>query len=95
MYGSFVGILHQVHGKSFLITTNTAHIIIKARKYNHGQLLRHDPPFVPHSRIISSRIIEGLLNKVGDDIPKTLPPFLYLLISPNYPHLDHLQENII
>ena len=74
-----------------IITTNNAHRIRKARKSNHSRLLRHDLLFVPQSRIILSRIIEGFLNNVRSEITKTLPQFLYHLISPEYLHPDCFQ----
>ena len=90
-----VGIIQQVHGTSFLITTNVAHRIIKARKSNHILLLRHDLPFAPHSRIILGRVLKKFPNDMRDDIPKALPPFLYLLISTNYLHPDRCGEILI
>ena len=63
---------------------NATHMTIKARKSNQGQLLGNNLPFVSHTRIILGRIIESLLNEVWADIPKTLPPFLYFLVNPNY-----------
>ena len=90
-----VGILQQVHRRSFVITTNSVHRIRKARKYNHGLLLRHDLPFVPHSRIILGRIIYFFLNEVRADVTKALPPFLYLLIGPDYIHPSRYGARLI
>ena len=81
-----VGILQQIQRNIFLIRTNAGHGIRKARTSNHGQILRYEFLFVPHSRIILGRVIKSVLHEVGTDILKTLPPFLYLLISPKYLH---------
>ena len=74
---------------------NVTHRIRKDRKSNHGGLLRHDLLFVPQYWIILSKIVKGFLNEVRDDTTNTLPPFLYIIISPDYLHPSRLQERLI
>ena len=87
--------LQQVHRKSLLITVNAAHRIRKARKSNRGQLLRHELLFVPHSNIFLGIILKSFLNEARADVPKALPPFLYLLIIPDYLHPDRCGTRVV
>ena len=81
-----VGIIQEVHGEKISINMNAAHRLRKASKYNHGRLLGHNLLIVRHSRIILGRILESFLNELMADVPKALPPFLYLLVSLDYLH---------